>query len=447
MRDEPIFCPFDPLDSYKSNAHMLVLGPAGSGKTATLIEQILQAVKQHRPRLVIVDPDGSYGLLFAYLQNTGLSAWRVNLGTSEKQAALAPFLRAGKLLEDRQLMALLQPGASHSVRPGQSGQSDQNSHNGERDLLGEMLIAAELTLMGCEKFDQEHMPRADRWLVLNAIVAAAMRARQAGQPHPLVQDVALELMALQKDGKLSQTRRDRAEEMGQVMMAYTQGVRGALFNRPGADWPDADVILVEMGALTGDGCEDALALAYTSLIDTVQSRAERLQDSGRAQILLAGDARRFIANAPVERRLLSALKQWPQLNTWLWLGARSLSDFSGRPDLSGPVMAAALCGSFEYKVLRWANMGQIEQAMGFEQAMRFRQLGSEERGKIQSMLDSPGHGKSVLIGQQGLSLIDSNHSALSTALAMNHERHRQAAMLMAERRAAGQRRDQTSGAL
>ncbi|WP_214278450.1 hypothetical protein, partial [Escherichia coli] len=91
----------------------------------------------------------------------------------------------------------------------------------------------------------------------------------------MVHDVAIQLMNMARDPSLSQTRQARAEEMGQSMMVFTQALRGKLFNRPGSDWPDVDVTVVEMGTLTMDGYNDALALAYTSLIDGVQARGER----------------------------------------------------------------------------------------------------------------------------------------------------------------------------
>jgi hypothetical protein len=121
------------------------------------------------------------------------------------------------------------------------------------------------------------MSRADRYLVTRAIINASIKANDAQRAHPLTQDVALELMGMVADTSLSVHRQVRAEEMGQSMMSFTTGLRGKLFNRYGADWPDADVTLVEMGTLTKDGYEDALAVAYTSLIDSVQSRGEAAQ--------------------------------------------------------------------------------------------------------------------------------------------------------------------------
>jgi hypothetical protein len=159
--------------------------------------------------------------------------------------------------------------------------ADDDSDEEKRDYLGEMLISAIMMITGGEDAELKRMTRADRYLVTRAIIRAAVRVSKEGKPHPLTQDVALELTAMVKDASLSEHRRSRAEEMGHSMMSFTTGLRGKLFNRLGQDWPDADVTLVEMGTLTKDGYEDALAVAYTSLLDSVQSRAEAAQHEDR----------------------------------------------------------------------------------------------------------------------------------------------------------------------
>ena len=55
-------------------------------------------------------------------------------------------------------------------------------------------------------------------------------------PHPLAHDVAVKLMDMRNDPNLSAARQVRAEDMGQAMLAFTQGLRGKLFNRYGGSW-------------------------------------------------------------------------------------------------------------------------------------------------------------------------------------------------------------------
>ena len=69
-----------------------------------------------------------------------------------------------------------------------------------------MLIAAIMMITGGEASEVARLGRADRYLVSRAIIRAALRAKQEGRPHPLSQDVAIELMATHKDGSLSAPR-------------------------------------------------------------------------------------------------------------------------------------------------------------------------------------------------------------------------------------------------
>lgn len=55
------FDPLNPKDRAK-NAHKLLLGPTGSGKSATLNAQMAQLMAIHRPRLFIVEAGNSFGL-------------------------------------------------------------------------------------------------------------------------------------------------------------------------------------------------------------------------------------------------------------------------------------------------------------------------------------------------------------------------------------------------
>jgi conjugative transfer ATPase len=318
---EPLlFDPLSPKDR-KKNAHLLMLGPTGAGKSATLNFMAMMAMAIHRPRLVIVDAGKSFGLLLEHFKKFGLSTYCVDLSHSA-EVSLPPFVHGPKLLQDKGLMdaassysdqseqidtlaqesvasdaALLADARELSERVVDVNKADDkeaaldDSEPGEkRDYLGEMMIAATMMITGGEKKEIERMTRADRYLVSRAIIKASIAAHRAGQPHPLTSDVAHELRAMATDLEMTAPRRERAEEMGQAMGSFSEGLRGKLFNRYGQDWPEVDVTLVEMGALTQGGNADALSPAYTSLIDSVQSRGEKFQFEGRPLVFLTDEA-------------------------------------------------------------------------------------------------------------------------------------------------------------
>jgi type IV secretory pathway VirB4 component len=96
---------FDPLSKRdrKKNAHMLVLGPTGAGKSATLNYVTMSTMAVHRPRFVIADAGKSFQLLVEYMKTKGLSVHCVTL-TSEADVSLPPFVHAYKLLDDPDVM-------------------------------------------------------------------------------------------------------------------------------------------------------------------------------------------------------------------------------------------------------------------------------------------------------------------------------------------------------
>ncbi len=455
---EPIW--MDPLNKRdrKKNAHMLVLGPTGAGKSATLNYLAMLMMAIHRPRLVIADAGRSFALLLDYFREMGLSTHSVTL-TSEADVSLPPFVHAMRLLDDPDIMgsyeaaerqartnaglpdpesmqALLgdeQADTAAAVATDGSARTthieadaavvddedeDEDEDVSKRDLLGEMLIAAIMMITGGETSEVARLGRADRYLVSRAIIRAALRAKQEGRAHPLSQDVAIELMAMHKDDSLSSARQARAEEMGQSMMTFTQGLRGKLFNREGQDWPDADVTLVEMGTLTQDGYGDALAVAYTSMIDSVQSRGERFQADDRPIIFLTDEGHLITTNELLGPKIAKGTKMWRKLNIWFWLATQNLQDF---PDTMDRVLS--MC---EYWMLLTMDRSEIEQVT------RFRSLSDEQRKLMESARkEPPKYTEGVLITATGQLLFRNVPPALPIALAMTegHEKaHRKRLM-------------------
>ena len=438
---EPVWIdPLNPRDR-KKNAHMVVLGPTGAGKSATLNYLCISIAAIHRPRLVIVDAGKSFALLMDYFNAMGMSTHYVNLSGSAK-ASLPPFVYGLRLLDDPDVMEAYRAieASAETVEAvikateAEVTINEDEEDSEKRDYLGEMLVAAIMMITGGEKKEEERMSRADRYLITRALIKSAMRVREEGRPHPLTQDVAYELMGMQHEASLSQGRRERAEEMGQSMMSFTQGLRGTLFNRAGEDWPDVDVTLVEMGTLTRDGYSDALAVAYTSLIDAVQSRGEATQHEGRPLVMLTDEAHLITTSDLLGPKVAKGTKMWRKLNMWFWLATQNLQDF---PDSMGRVLS--MC---EFWMLLTMDKSEIDQVA------RFRTLTAEQRQLMESARKAKHqYTEGVITTGSGQFLFRNVPPALPLALAMTEgdekahrhrlmERHQctelQAAMLVAE---------------
>jgi hypothetical protein len=91
---------FDPLhrEDRKKNAHMLILGPTGAGKSALLVYLLEQMAAIYRPRIFIIEAGGSFALLGQHFQAHGLSVNPIVLNPNA-DVSLPPFADALKLLE------------------------------------------------------------------------------------------------------------------------------------------------------------------------------------------------------------------------------------------------------------------------------------------------------------------------------------------------------------
>ena len=188
---------FDPIADRKSNAHMLILGPTGSGKSALLVYDLLMVMAVHRPRVFIIEAGGSFSLLGQYFASLGLAVNQVTMRPGE-DVSLPPFADALKLAgilpqSKGRAQSGTQPagqgqGTKKPQSQGQGGDMetgradsgvDENADgtvDGEgeggdgaieagRDLLGEMEISARLMITGGDAHEDARLTRADRWLI------------------------------------------------------------------------------------------------------------------------------------------------------------------------------------------------------------------------------------------------------------------------------------------
>ncbi|MBW8832305.1 MAG: conjugative transfer ATPase, partial [Burkholderiales bacterium] len=433
---EPIL--FDPLSEKdrKKNAHLLMFGPTGAGKSATGNSLCRSVMAIYRPRLVIADAGGSFALNVQEFKELGLSTHVVKL-TADGDVSLPPFVMASQLLDDPDIMSSFRAGerspeasdtvmdklaadptlideeelAERVIDPDTDGADEDGGEAQKRDVLGEMMIAAIMMITGGEAKEIERLTRADRYLVSLAIIRAAVKAKDAGKPHPLTHDVAIAFMDMVHDESMSPARRARAEEMGQSMMVFTQGLRGRLFNRYGRDWPDVDVTLVEMGMLTSDEYVDALAVAFSSLVDSVHMRGERAQAEDRPLVFLTDEAHLITTNELLGPKIAKASKMWRKLSIWLWLLTQNLKDF--------PASMSRVLSMCEWWFLLTMDKSELEEIA------RFRTLTAEQRQLIESARKEPGkYTEGVVISANSQVLFRNVPPPMSIALGMTegHEK-------------------------
>ena len=398
---------FDPLHSAdrKKNAHMLILGPTGAGKSALLVYLLQQMLAVYRPRIFIIEVGGSFSLLCQHLRFHGLTVNQVTLNPNS-DVSLPPFADAIKL----------QRGASGLVYTEEALDIDTDDddvlESAGRDILGEMEIAARIMITGGDEREDARMTRADRLLIRNAIYLAAQKARDADKQQVLTEDVVAALHAIGANAELAEYRRNRAIEMGDGMALFCSGLAGQFFNRPGTRWPAVDVTLLDMGLLAREGYEDQLTLAYISMMNHINALVEEHQHDARPTLVVTDEGHIITTNPLLARYVVKITKMWRKLGAWFWIATQNLEDF---PDASRKML----------NMMEWW-LCLVTPKEEIEQIARFKDLSDEQRSLLLSTRKEPGkYVEGVVIADSIEALFRNVPPPLSLALAMT-EKHEKA---------------------
>jgi len=399
---------FDPLHraDRKKNAHMLILGPTGAGKSALLVYLLQQMATMYRPRIFIIEAGGSFSLLGQHFQAHDVSVNQVTLNTNV-DVSLPPFADALRVLDKERRVHLPKD-------PDELTDDDDEleSEGGGRDILGEMEIAARIMITGGDEREDARMSRADRLLIRNSIFLAAKTVKESGRDQVITEDVVTALHAIGRDLNLPEHRRNRAIEMGDGMALFCSGLAGHFFNRPGTRWPEADVTILEMGILAREGYEDQLTVAYISMMSHINDLVERHQHDARPTLVVTDEGHIITTNPLLARYVVKITKMWRKLGAWFWIATQNLEDF---PDASRKML-----NMMEW----WLCLVMPKEEV--EQIARFKDLTDVQRSLLLSARKEPGkYVEGVVLSDNLEALFRNVPPPLSLALAMT-EKHEKA---------------------
>ena len=405
---------FDPLhrEDRKKNAHMLILGPTGAGKSALLVYLLQQMTAIYRPRIFIIEAGGSFSLLGQHFQAHGVTVNQVTLNPNE-DVSLPPFADAIRVLDKE-----------HRVRIAREPEEliddddEVEEDGGSRDVLGEMEIAARIMITGGDEREDARISRADRLLIRNAIFLAAKTVKESGRAQVITQDVVSALHTIGQDQHLPEHRRNRAIEMGDGMALFCSGLAGHFFNRPGTPWPEVDVTLLEMGILAREGYEDQLTVAYISMMSHINDLVERHQHDARPTLVVTDEGHIITTNPMLARYVVKITKMWRKLGAWFWIATQNLEDF---PDASRKML-----NMMEW----WLCLVMPKEEV--EQIARFKDLSDVQRSLLLSARKEPGkYVEGVVLSDNLEALFRNVPPPLSLALAMTekHEKAERAAIM------------------
>lgn len=405
---------FDPLHKAdrKKNAHMLILGPTGAGKSALLVYLLQQMAAVYRPRIFIIEAGGSFSLLGQHFKANGVSVNQVTLNPNV-DVSLPPFADAIRVLDKE-----------HRVRLGKEpddlvdDDDEVEDEGGGRDILGEMEIAARIMITGGDEREDARMSRADRLLIRNAIFLAAKTVKESGREQVITEDVVSALHTIGRDHELPEHRRNRAIEMGDGMALFCSGLAGHFFNRPGTRWPESDVTILEMGILAREGYEDQLTVAYISMMSHINDLVERHQHDARPTLVVTDEGHIITTNPLLARYVVKITKMWRKLGAWFWIATQNLEDF---PDASRKML-----NMMEW----WLCLVMPKEEV--EQIARFKDLTDVQRSLLLSARKEPGkYVEGVVLSDNLEALFRNVPPPLSLALAMTekHEKAERAAIM------------------
>lgn len=408
---------FDPLDraDRKKNAHMLILGPTGAGKSALLVYLLQQMVALHRPRIFIIEAGGSFSLLGQHFASFGLKVNQVTLNPAAG-VSLPPFADALRLLDKDRRMKLVTEAESLDDH------ADDDEFDGPgRDILGEMEIASRIMITGGDEREDARLTRADRLVIRNAILLAAKSVANDVRDQVLTRDVVAALNGIGRDRELPEHRRNRALEMADGMALFCSGVAGQFFDRPGKPWPAADVTILEMGLLAREGYEDQLTVAYLSMMSHINDLVERHQSDARTTLVVTDEGHIITTNPLLARYVVKITKMWRKLGAWFWIATQNLEDF---PDASRKML-----NMMEW----WLCLVMPKEEV--EQIARFKELSDEQRSLLLSARKEPGkYVEGVVLADNLEALFRNVPPPLSLALAMTEKDEKaERAAIMRER--------------
>jgi len=405
---------FDPLnrEDRKKNAHMLILGPTGSGKSATVNSMLLHALATHRPRIYIIDAGRSFDLFGAHCASLGLSVHQVVLEPG-LDVSLPPFTGALRLLDQT-----LSADTGLAAAEAEDAAEEHEIEEIPSDPLGQMELAARIMVTGGEDDPLHRLSRAGRLSLRKAIVKAAEAVRRAGRSQVLTEDVAEALRTLPD---IEAHRRAEAEEMAEGLELFCTGIQGHFFNREGIAWPQADITILELGLLAREGYEDSLAVAYTSIMSHIQDLVERHQRDGRATIVVNDEAHLITIHPLLAPYTAKAIRLWRKYGAWYWAITHSLEDF--------PASARKMLNMMEW----WLCLAMESDEA--EQVGRFRELTPAQRAMLLSAHKEPGkYTEGLLLGAHFQALLRILPPPLALALAMTEpEEKAERTRLMRER--------------
>lgn len=377
---EPFMCnPFIKSDRTRV-AHQVVFGPTGSGKSATMVSMALMSMAVNGPRQFILDKGNSFGLLADFYEAHGKKVRRLTFNAASKDT-FPPFFET---------QAALNEASNVDVKSKSLVAEDEDvdaSDDEERSYLSEMLNVIKIMVTGGKQREADMLRQAEIAFLQQALIAGLRKSVEQGDPHARPQHIYDAMMEMAEHESISDLAM-RYRDMAAAMQLWTEGPRGRLFNQYGNGFDaDADLTIIETGALTNEGNEDMFAVAGLSTLTNITALGERTQYDGRHIEVILDEGHYWMQLSLLIRGIIQATKVWRKLGIWLIFATQDFSDFDEK--------AKKILSQAEFWWL--LSMGEDEAS----QVSRFKDLTIEEHHLIrQAIIEKPNYSEGTLLSER-----------------------------------------------
>lgn len=342
---EPWF--YDLFQDKTKNAHFLLLGETGTGKSNLLNFLAMHMLALYNPRLFIIEAGGSFDLLVDYCKQFGLSVNKIKIDPKHP-ISLNPFAQGLKVLDQiaqldeinkqRLLEKTSQRLDSEICENNKETKNNVENHiilpeqdDESRDILGDMVLAALVMITGGEKKEEDRITRSDRMLIMDAIIDAAQFVKNQQRTQMIASDLidAFMRLAQQLDPIRESDKIKRSLEMADGLRYFTKDpVSSTFFNTPGTPWPLADITLIDFGLFAQEGYEAQRSIAFAGCVSKMLTLAEANQASNRA-IISIFDENHLFSKLPLLAAIQTRIaKMGRKLGAWIWVATQNLRDFA-----------------------------------------------------------------------------------------------------------------------
>lgn len=359
---------FNPLD-YEGNAHAVLLGPSGMGKSATLNKMIVELLLFKDARIYIAEAGESFDPVMDFLEAEGMDVQRINIGVGSNGRPVAPLAYAkharndaleqlietstqedtetalermravlcnAKLPTDKLEASIAAAKERIAQRKLEQQSPDENkAHSSKddekKDYLGECAMIAELLITGGDEKEKALFNKQDQAMTNEAISHAANIADAQGDEVVLPSHIAKVFNIMSDIYHDERELSKRLRYMADGVKIYTTGVRGGIFNRQCEPFKKCDCLHIELGLAQREENGDMLALAYISLMNMINDVAEaksRMEDA-RPIYVITDEAHLILKDKRIAPIAVKIVRMWRKYGAWFLAATQDFLSFTG----------------------------------------------------------------------------------------------------------------------